>query len=408
MSATYSPQQGRGLSQVQSQLGLTISANRRGKWRHPWQTRAVWLPAASQWIATIEPGFVNATSPIVRTTIEEQKTNGKDFGTNPLSGEKYFSAWVFSQPNRELSRTEIEVPLYLSPAIPLRWRAMGFDGQPGSTVPQFFKERGAADAPKQPDPLAEETDVSAVNETPRGLRLLRVCDLVLHQPRLALTSHITIEDGIATGISNVFQTIGVRSALPGDVTRIFAGTFAPMESQIDPYAGGLVGLYEEAPWDERLISSVYLLSPPNAEPGSEPDASWQPFVRHSLFWNLNYRTPPFRLIDNDPRLPFIPPLAGGAAQGVINFLTSFLNDGTRQALYALTVHSLAGTFWTPTGGGSTAVFPEVPPSKKATGLDKAKRLQAERIAAAARKSSQKLDPPFPFVALPFDSTLLTA
>jgi hypothetical protein len=408
MSAMFSPQQGRGLTSAQSQLGQTISSRRRGKWRHPWETQAIWLPAARQWVATMEPGFVNATSPIVRTTIEAQKIGGKDFGTNPLTGRKYFSASVFSQPTREEARRQIEVPLYLSPVIPMAWRALGFDGPPGSTVPEYFRNRGAADAPQRGNPLSEDFDPLAVAEPPRGLRLLRVCDLILHQPRLALTSQIALLDGPATGFSNVTQTLSVRSIAVGDVLRVYPGTFTPPAPQIDGLAGGLLGLYEEETWDERLAARVYLLSPPNTPPGSEPDGTWQAFVKHGLFWNLNYATPTLRILDSDPGLPFIPPLAAGAAQLVINFLTASINDATRQALNILAAHSMAGTFWTPTGGGSTAAFPDVPVAESAGGLDKAKRLQRERIADAARKNSQKLDPAFPFVAMPFDSQLLAA
>lgn len=401
-------QAGNGATMATLELGQALSASRRRKWRHPWQTGVSWIAELERWVAVIEPGFVNEETPVVFTTQREQARTGRDFGTNPLTGEPYFSASVFSPEvtTPEVDR-EVRAPLYLDPAIVLHFRAIGFDGPTGAAVPDFFLDRGAKESPAGQD----FTDPDAVldftpEEAPRGLRLLRACDLVLHQPRTALSSQIALLDGPATGISNVTQTLTLRAKMQGDALRIFAGTFTPTTGQIDGIAGGLVGIYEEEPWDELLISTVYLLSPPDTTPGSEPDGTWQPFVQHALFWNLNYSTPVLRVLDSDPGLPFIPPLAGGAAQIIINFLTATINDAARQALNILTAHSLTGTFWTPTGGGSTAKFPEASITTPSAGLDKGKQLQALRLAELRRIVSQKLDPAFPFVTRPFDPSLL--
>ena len=389
-------------------IGQALSASRSRKWRHPWQTAVAWHPPSAQWFAQIEPGFVNGAAPIVRTTIEEQASADKDFGRNPLTGNRYFSDPIFTHNQREASRREIAVPLYLSPAIPLRWRAVGFDGGANSAVPEFFKSRGAADAPAQADPFAPTPDA------PRGLRLLRACDLILHQPRQALTSHIEQLDGIATGVSFARQTLSIRPQTPGDVLRIFAGTYQPPAGVVDGIAGGIFGLYEEETWDEVLLSRVFVLSPPGADLGSEPDGTWQVFVQHDplekgiAFWNLSYAQPHLHILESDPGTPFIPPLAAGAAQVVINGLTAAINDLTTQALNILTAHSLAGTFWVATGGGSRAEIPEILKPPKPYGLDKGARLLAERIAAAVAKRAQKLDPDFPYRAAPFNPDLLAA
>ena len=115
--------------------------------------------------------------------------------------------------------------------------------------------------------------------------------------------------------------------------------------------------YTEPTWDELLISTVYLLSPPNTPLGSDPDATWQPFARHNLFWNLNWAQPEFKPARRRLRArPFIPPLAAGAATLVINSQVASLNDATQNALNIILGSSLAGSFWTPTGGGSDATF----------------------------------------------------
>jgi hypothetical protein len=294
------------------------------------------------------------------------------------------------------------VPLYLKPLIPLRWRAAGTDGSSELPVPQFFLDRGVQPAPEINLELLE---AGVFQTTPRqpGSRLLRSCDLILHQPREALTSDIQLQPGLATGFSNVQQTLGLASPPPEDQLRILVGTFTPTPG-IDPTRLD----FTEATWDEVLVCTVYLLSPPNAEAGSQPDGTWLPFVRHALFWNLQHDQPRLRWFDSDPTIPFIPPLAGGAAQLVVNILTASLNDGLQDALNRITGESRAGTFWTPTGGGSTAVFPEIPatPATGSTGLDKGGRLQAEKLAAQTKKLRERLDPAFPYRAERFDPELL--
>ncbi len=49
----------------------------------------------------------------------------------------------------------------------------------------------------------------------------------------------------------------------------------------------LNGTYEDDGEDRKLISTVYLLSPPNQLEG-EPDETWTPYVKHAAFWNLAY------------------------------------------------------------------------------------------------------------------------
>lgn len=374
----------------------------RRRWRHPWSVAPVWNARTQSWVAAVKTGFVNGQCPIWRTTVVEQENSGQDFGINPLTGKPFFSDNPpFAQ---AATRTkQIDVPLYLTPAIPLSWRALGFDGVDASAVPRFFLDRGAAEKPQSAsgdDEAAVESQTTA--EVPRGLRLLRACDLWIHQPRLALTSSIETHPGPVTGISNVSQTLSLRSAAPGDTLRVMSGTLREIAG-IDP----LARVYEEPAYDELLIATVFLLSPPNAALGSEPDGTWQPFVRHHLFWNLNHVVPWFRQYGGDPAIPFIPPLAAGAATLVTNYLVASINDILQDALNLVTSHSMAGTFYTPTGGGHDAVLPEPAPSATNTGLNKKARLASQATAAARARTQSKLDPDYPFRAEPFDPALLT-
>ncbi len=389
--------------------GAAFSSRRDNAWRHPWQVTPGWSPEQRSWLAQIEPGFVNAHTPIYRKKLVG-KGPGRDFGTNPLTGEKYFSADVFSHSEPVPTAHSIDLPLYLLPQIPLSFYNIGFDGQPQLPVPSFFLDRNVAPAPPQPDALALLQDGGASLDLnpppPPGLRLLRACSLILHQPRAALTSEITLQPGLVTGISNVTQTLGVRFPPSSDVLRVTTGYFNPVYSPLDV----LEGIYEEPTWDELAIATVYLLSPPHTPPGTVADGTWQVFVRHALFWNLHYHTPNFRPAVNNTSVPFIPPLAGGAAQPVINLLTASLNDLTNQALNIVTAHSLAGSFWTATGGGHESVFPDPVPTSAAgkTGLDKDGRIARGTLLAAARKRARRLDPPFPFRGERFPTHLLNS
>ena len=360
------------------------------------------------------PGFVNAECPIFRTTeLEQAREAGLNFATNPLTGKPFASDPVSNSAEELVPRKlrTIHVPLYLSPIIPMQWRAVGFDGAPTLPVPDFFLKRGVRRSPLKfgADLLGEDAEVYGSDfDVPADLRLLRACDIILHKPRVALTSQVSLEAGPATGVSNVTQTLSLRTPPPGDKRlRVFSGYFSPPSQGIDPR---LVGSdYEEPTFDQRLISTVYLLSPPKTPLGSAPDGAWIPFVRHGLFWSLNWEQPQLQVLNSDPGTPFIPPLAAGAAQLVINFLTASINDLTAQSLNILSAHSMAGTWWTPTGSGFTAAFPaeEETPAKGITGSDKTGRLAEQRRRRRQRARAERLDLVFPFEAVPFSRSLLS-
>jgi hypothetical protein len=397
-------QAGSGTSARSVDFGQAVSALAdRRKWRHPWWVQPAWNGRERRWIATVKPGFVNGRCPIVRTTIREQSEDDRDYGTNPLTGRPFFSDSVFAQPEKKEETRQIDVPLYLNPTIRLGWRALGFDSPNGEAVPIYLLDRGAKERPKKASEDGESIPTFDPNaEVPRGLRLVRACDVWIHQPRLALTSTIETQPGLATGVSNVSQTLGLRSPAAGDTLRVMSGTLRPIEG-ID----ALARIYEEPAYDELLIATVFLLSPPGVELHAEPDGSWTPYVRHNLFWNLQYVTPWFRQYGGSPNVPFIPPLAGGAAQIVINFLTASINDILQDALNLVTAHSMAGTFYTATGGGHDAKLPPIAAGKKGTGLDKRAKRDATAAEKAKTRRERRLDPPYPFRTEPFDPRLLT-
>jgi hypothetical protein len=380
--------------------GPSLQTKQPTLWQHPWTLSATWSAAANAWYATLKPGLVGCVAPIYRTTVAAQALVGLSLALNPLTQQPFTSA--AGAPN-------IDVPIYLAPAIDLTWTALGFDGDPTRAVPQFFLDRGVQIAPpdNEEDELLSGNDAPTPPPTPPGLRLLRSCDVYLHQPRSGLTSTTTDNpSGAVTGAPTSIQTLSEAPPAPTDALQVLSGTYVPFNpaSGIDPTSSD----YTEPTYDEILIGTIFMLSPPNSELNSEPDNTWQPFVRHNLFWNLTYYTPPFRLPPAPSSIDLNVPLAGGAAQGIIGGEESQVNTSEQNDANALAAYSLQGTFYTPTGAGSTSAFAAAPAPAPtgATGFDKAGIITAQAVAAGLAIANETLDPPFPYFTQPFPPSLL--
>lgn len=388
-------------SLVLSELGEAIASRASTKFKHPWFTTPSWSGSAQQWVATVQPGFVNEKCPIYRATIAEQQAAGNPWENNPLTGRPFFSDPIFKNPTEATaSLTTLDLPLYLNPAIALDFYGIGWDGDGNAGLPDFLVNLGAARLP-----AGQSVDTA---KAPANLRLVRACDIWLHQPRSALTSNVDLNpSGFITGQGSVLQTLAIASPAPGDVLRITQGTFQPIDqtAAIDPLSGD----YTEPNFDELLVSTVYLLSPANTPIGTVPDGSWTPYVRHNLFWNLQWAQPFFQPVDNDPGDPLLVPLAGGVAQLAIGFLASSINDAAHQALNILQGHSMAGSFWTITGGGIDGNFAPLANAQAVAaklGPDKLQNAAAKLTAAAAQLATVQLDPNFPFRGAGFNTALL--
>jgi len=279
--------------------------------------------------------------------------------------------------------------------------AMGSDGNAGDPAPQFFQDRGVSAAAPVSDDLGE-TQTATV---PPGTRLLRKCDVVLHQPRYGLQANVSVGDGIATGQATTTVTLTLTPIDPTDALRVYAiSQWVTAEGQPDP----TTGTYVEPTYDEMVIGTVYALSEPDAAPYSDPDGTWEIYVAHNLFWNLSYAQPQFTPVATDIGDPLLVPLAGGAAQSIINEFTSLEADAMSEALSFIGQQSMQGTFWTATGGGSDSRFPAAaaPAAAGTTGLDKDGRLEAQRAQAQAAVAAEQLDPDFPYYSPSFNLNLL--
>jgi len=353
-------------------------------WHHPWFTGAFWWPAQKQWVAVVRPGFVNGLTPSVLTTAARMKATPAFLAPiTAWDGAKDIeqAARLATDSDTPTGTSPIYVPLYRNPLLTLSFQELGGADLP---IPKYFIRRG----------------VTAQN------RRVVSGDVVLHQPRTALTSQLSFPADIAFGSSIVTQTLSLRAPASNDALKIVAMPQINPPDNYDPGTGGLVRSYEERTWDELLLATVFLVSPPNAT--GNPDGSWLPAVQHAAFWNLHWTQPPFQVLPGDPGVSFIPPLAGGAASLVTNSIIASINDMTTQAINLTIAHSMAGTFWTPTGGGSDSAFPATTTATQSNyGLNKTARNQAKRAAALASGALiDTLDPVFPYKAVPFTLSLL--
>jgi len=416
-------QPSRGTRLQENSLGRSLSMRRGREWKHPWHTEAIWLPGKKAWAAFVLAGFVNGFAPLVRTTAGELRdARATFFGqlVDARSGAAEIAQLAllaiggtgdFGGPDS----TVLDVPLYQNPPVPLNgFRPIGWDGSP--SVPLFFQDRGVGKPPPNLQAVLERGGKPSEDSLtpPAGNRLLRACDIWVQQPRTALTSQITVSLSSAiAGTSVVDQAIGIREAPDSQKLKIQTGTYQQVQNSKLNFQGAanlLASDYEEKTWDEILISTVYLLSPPNAAPGSQPDSTWQSFAKQSAFWNLSWSQPDAKPVFSTDIFrgitALVGVLAGGSGLGAVSFITASINDATQAAFNILQTQSLAGTFWTPTSGGTTSAWPKVAPTARPDGIDKGTTASAKAKAQKADRHNRKLDPTFPFEGQKFNLSLL--
>lgn len=297
--------------------GVTILDD--GGWRHPWNVRSLWNNDGERWEVDIEPGFVEG----LPATIE-------------VDG--------------------VEVPLIDRPRLPLTsFRALGSDGaSTGSTtgadgsvrvsfdaVPAFFRALGVGDPP---DVVLDGTTLPNL-EAPSSARLLRACDLVLHQDRLATSTQWTF----GTGADGIIAEFTVSATSRPDARRsAFVRAYARWQLPAQATRQQLVaGNWTDLPQDQELIATVYLVSPPGAPAGSAPDRTWTPYVKQGvgMFWNLNYATNHLRRPLAKQVITLNTGLAAGQGDLVNNWILSQQNDAASAASEFIRRERLEGLFW---------------------------------------------------------------
>jgi len=146
-----------------------------------------------------------------------------------------------------------------------------------------------------------------------------------------------VVDYYVTYNTDQLQRVGVRPRL------LQTARYEPVREPT--LAERMLGQFQDEGEDRILISTVYLLSPPNKLEGP-PDASWTPFVRHNQFWNLCHRPRNVVPARSPAPIRLYTGLLSGWADLIFNQLLSPLNELSQVVANAVNTTNNAGKFWT--------------------------------------------------------------
>ena len=225
-------------------------------WRHPWFTTVRWSEEAEIWLATVKPGAcpsaVSDGDPIVR--VDQIVAPAETVARLELAAngrEKNLRAYLSEG-----------APLALRPSI---FRAIGTDAtgteaaQPES-VPAFFAKRGVMG----PRVLRNVNGTAVLAESGlesdrRTARLLRACDVVLTQDRIATVASVR-ESDISSGTAALEFAPSRAASYDVDPNLI---ALSKWQGPADLAALDLaLGTGTDRGRDEIHLATIYLLSSP--------------------------------------------------------------------------------------------------------------------------------------------------
>lgn len=324
-------------------LPFTVFEEQRSGGNHPWQLAAQWyrtpLAREPSWRVTVQPGLVNAYPPAITMAFAEMPAAAQERIRNEAK-----------EAGRPLPKPEERLNAFLDegPALKLVWRAVGDGAAPDSVstnpntgaitgtfekVPDFFKRLGVRDA--NPDLLAND-----VNDPAQ--RYLAASDVVLDQPRTALTNQVTV----GAVVDGVLVSVNPGFTLPPDrqAKVVCLPKFSPPPPLLS-VENIFFNRFYDLPVDQVLLATVYALSPAAPADPAKIDASWTLYFRYFCHWNLAHATQA-----PEPQQKFTPltlflPLAGGVADFLMNSFLAQNNNFAQEALDFYRQRSLGGRFW---------------------------------------------------------------
>jgi hypothetical protein len=351
--------------------GVHIAAGASTEFKHPWQLTPRWrpdpeTPSGGEWVAKVEPGFVNGLDATVEGV--------------PLT-----------------DAPEIAFTAFRDPAASAGIAATNSGDlvqAPGEGYPRFFETLGVKPAAKG-GKLGDQPPVN-----PSRTREIRACDVVLISPRMSSRQRVDllspIGDQQTVQISTAFSTAALRANPQHRLVTQARWTPPAIPTALER----LLGLYAEQESDELLICTAYFVSPPDAGADAIPDRTWSVWPQYRVFWNLAHasradvNTRPFQPIR------FFLPLAGGIAQPIVDSILSPINDALAAVHELLNATDFAGIHWAPGGLGLDRVNrPQPTARRKPTGFDPAAQKKSR---AAAAEPIPPLNPPFPFSRTRFE------
>ncbi len=327
---------GIGCETNQTPDGCIISGRGTSRWRHPWQISARWRyddtiqPVGGEWVAMVQPGFVNAQDVTIDVTSPAGTPNAGQSVPIPLTDE---------------NTPEIVIGDFRDPAAPGPIDdafSENFTVAPGEGYPKFFDHLGVVPVAKGGSGLA----ALEPEPDPTRTRQIRACDIVLITPRMAARQTVTVlnplTDSQSIDIGTAFDNTALRNAKSRHWLNAVSKWQPPMEpTDLDK----LMGTAVEPQTDEIKLATLWMISPPDAGSSDEPDETWTPYPQHFVFWNLNHAS--------RAQLPSAPPkpitlqtgLLGGLADSIFSQLLSPVNDAYAQVSAYLGAADFTGLYW---------------------------------------------------------------
>lgn len=287
------------------------------KGQHPWAIRPFWnsdlpLTRAEQlvyqrekgsWCAQIIPGFLNGHPPALLIKNKYLPQGAQVWGNQ-------YGKTTFQDPEQDVQMLLTDDPqpfMKLFNFMDTRDKIYSADGGvSGGVVPLYFRVRGAmkADPLTGLDTLFNITSQAGGDEfalrliggetvapiapkdkdtLPEGNRLLYQADVVLQVDRPSVGQDFFTDEFGLTRLSGF--TIKLPQHDKYSARLYHVGKYIPPKAPT--YADVLAGTYVELPYDEIVIGTIYLFSPVLRD-HDFPDGSWMGYVKHNVFWNLNY------------------------------------------------------------------------------------------------------------------------
>jgi hypothetical protein len=294
-------------------------------WKHPYFIQPVWNESIKLqgseiqetgrthgcWCLYVTPGFLNGHPPAIRMRRGDIPAGaqvwGNDYGKKPLGGGAFQSVLLTDQYRPFIKCTNM---------ADTRSKVVGPPGCPGpihnGEVPIYMRVRGAY----KPDPLdfgdflanllnnADQEAVSryfmrlingeapafvqrpaAKDGLPEGNRLCYKADVFLQVDRPTVKQRFEYDD------IGLLRYAGFDITLPpmSDYSARIYHTAIYQPPCQPTYWDIIFGTYIEYQYDEIVLATVYFMSPTEEfRNDGPPDGTWIPFVRHEVFWNLNY------------------------------------------------------------------------------------------------------------------------
>ena len=310
---------------------------------HPWQIRPVWVKDAKlkygHWRGIVTAGLVNAI-PTYVTMIYEEATDEarKRVELDAIANKKPIPG----------PKDSVKIYLDEMAEIKFNWRKVGSDGSPDSVtgnansggligsfekVPDFFKRMGVADA-----------NPKILEQPPTTQRLLRACDIVLHQPRTGLINTSEIS---AASIDTTLVSINPSFVVPPDTEPYLAALskYVPVVANPATFADLVFQRFIDTPFDQIHLSTVYLLSPQLPLLDEENLEGWQCYFKYNCHYNLVHATQQIERRQEFVPISLVVPLAGGLAQPVISYILAENNFFAQATLDFYQQRKLNGKFY---------------------------------------------------------------